>query len=55
MVRLISRDIGLNLLREMKERCEIRTDGRALLNALYIIQCFHPRGIFLSLNRLRSL
>ena len=55
MARLISRDIGLNLLREMKERREIRTDERALLNALYIMQCFHPRGIFLSLNRLRSL
>jgi hypothetical protein len=47
MARLISRDIGLNLLREMKGWSEIRTDGRALLNALYIIQCFHPRGIVL--------
>jgi hypothetical protein len=43
MVRLISRDIGSNVLREMKERREIRSDGQVLLNALDIIQCFHPR------------
>ena len=54
IARFISRDIGLHLLREMKEQREIRTDGRALANALYIIQCFHPRGILLSLNRLHS-
>lgn len=55
IARLISRDIGLHLLREMKEQREIRTDGRALINALYVIQCFHPRGMFLSLNRLHVL
>jgi F-box protein 21 len=36
----------------MKNRREIPTEGKSLLNALYIIQCFHPNGIFLPLNRL---
>jgi hypothetical protein len=39
----------------MKHQCEIPTDGRALLNALYIIQCFHPQGMRLSLTRLRTI
>jgi F-box protein 21 len=52
MTRLICRDIGLILLRDMKNRREIPREGKSLLNALFIIQCFHPNGIFLSLNRL---
>ncbi|CAF3359482.1 unnamed protein product [Rotaria sp. Silwood2] len=52
IARLISRNIGLTLLNDMKNRREIPTEGKALINALFIIQCFHPCGIFLSLNRL---
>ncbi|CAF3723732.1 unnamed protein product [Rotaria sp. Silwood1] len=52
IARLISRNIGLTLLNDMKNRTEIPTEGKALINALFIIQCFHPYGIFLSLNRL---
>ena len=52
---MISRETGLHLLREMKNEREIPTQGRALINALYIIQCFHPHGCSLSLNRLRSI
>jgi F-box protein 21 len=52
IARLISREIGLNLLNDIKIRREIPTKGKALINALFIIQCFHPYGIFLSLNRL---
>jgi len=50
--RLISREIGLNLLNDIKNRRELSTEGKSLINALFIIQCFHPYGIFLSLNRL---
>ena len=51
--RLISREIGLNLLIEIKNQSESSsTQGKALFNALLIIQSFHPNGIFLSLNRL---
>jgi F-box protein 21 len=50
--RLISREIGLNLLNDIKNRREHSTEGKSLINALFIIQCFHPYGIFLSLNRL---
>ncbi|CAF0836222.1 unnamed protein product [Rotaria sordida] len=52
IARLISRNIGLSLLNDLKNRTETRTEGKALINALFIIQCFHPYGIFLSLNRL---
>ena len=55
IARLISREIGLILLRDMKNRREISTEGKSLINALFIIQCFHPHGIFLSLNRLHSI
>lgn len=50
IARLISRNIGLHLLSDIKTRREIPEEGKALLNGLFIIQCFHPRGIFLSLN-----
>ena len=53
--RLICRNTGLNLLHEMKDQPDIPTTGKALINALFIIQCFHPHGIFLSLNRLQSI
>jgi hypothetical protein len=55
IVRLISREIGLILLRNMKNRRDIPTDGKSLINALFIIQCFHPHGIFFSLYRLHSI
>lgn len=50
--RLISREIGLILLHDIKTRRDNSSQGKALLNALFIIQCFHPSGILLSLNRL---
>lgn len=50
--RLISREIGLSLLIEIKNRTDLSsTRGKALFNALLIIQSFHPDGIFLSLER----
>ena len=55
LCRLISREIGLILLQDMKNRRETHTEGKALINTLFIIQCFHPHGIFLSLNRLHSI
>ncbi len=55
IARLISREIGLNLLNDIKNQREISTEGKALINALFIIQCFHPHGIFLSLNRLHTI
>ncbi len=53
--RLISREIGLNLLNDIKNQRDISTEGKALINALFIIQCFHPQNIFLSLNRLHTI
>lgn len=53
--RLISREIGLNLLNDIKNQREISTEGKTLINALFIIQCFHPHGILLSLNRLHTI
>ncbi|CAF3469016.1 unnamed protein product [Rotaria socialis] len=55
LARFISRNIGLTLLNEMKNQIEMPTEGKALINVLFIIQCFHPHGIFLSLNRLHSI
>jgi hypothetical protein len=55
LTRLISRKVGLSLLHNMKNPREIHTEGKALINALFVIQCFHPHGIFLSLNRLHSI
>ncbi|CAF4666683.1 unnamed protein product, partial [Rotaria magnacalcarata] len=55
LARFISRNIGLILLNEIKTQIEIPTEGKALINVLFIIQCFHPHGIFLSLNRLHSI
>ncbi|CAK9188728.1 unnamed protein product [Sphagnum troendelagicum] len=49
---LISRQSGLSLLHEIQDQTTIPTEGRALINALFSIQCFYPRGIYLSLNRL---
>lgn len=53
--RLISREIGLLLLHDIKTRRDNSPQGKALLNALFIIQCFHPSGILLSLNRLHKI
>ncbi|CAF1182595.1 unnamed protein product [Adineta ricciae] len=55
IARLISRQAGLALLNDMKTRQNIPTEGKALLNALFIIQCFHPDGILLQLTRLHAI
>lgn len=54
IARLISRDIGLNLLNDIKQQTHnlSSTYGKALINGLYAIQCFHPHGLFLNLNSL---
>ena len=53
IVRLISREIGLHLLNDIKNPTETSSnEGKALFNALWIIQSFHPHGILLSLDRL---
>ncbi|UJR32339.1 hypothetical protein I4U23_019802 [Adineta vaga] len=55
IARLISRQTGLALLQDMKTQEDISTEGKALLNALSIIQCFHPHGILLQLARLHTI
>lgn len=39
----------------MKNQRELSTNGKALINGLFIIQFFHPHGIFLSINRLHQI
>ncbi|CAF3825033.1 unnamed protein product [Adineta steineri] len=55
LTRLISREIGLQLLDEMENRTDMHTEGKALINGLFVVQCFHPYGIFLSLKRFHSI
>lgn len=47
--------MGVNLLRALENQSNISGNGRSLINALYIIQCFHPCGVLLSLSRLRTI
>lgn len=45
LVRLISREIGLQLLIDIKNQpANCSNEGKALFNALWIIQLFHPQG-----------
>jgi regulator of sirC expression with transglutaminase-like and TPR domain len=49
------REVGLQLLFDLKQNHGHRTEGRALLNALYILQCCHPAGVNVSLSRLHRI